>query len=334
MKKTIAIFSSLLLAFSTLQAAPLHKAEDLDAKKSKSFSKSYPLSSSDKVSLDNSFGEMKISTWSKNEIKVDVSITVEAETDEIAQRLLDLINIEDSKNAGEVIFKTKIGDKDKNKDKDKDHGRGNHTSFKINYQVSLPSNTALNAVNQFGSLVIGDYDGPATIIAKFGSLTAGKLSNPKKVAVEFGSGTIESLSNGKLDIKFSSAQVNKISGDITADFEQSHGVKLNLDNNLKKLDLRVNFSDVLLDADKNLSASFNIKNSFGSFSNKSDFSINRNTDNDNRYYNKNENYSGKAGSGNIPVDIKNNFGTVTIGHNLPFEVKEKGSRKTEKRTRV
>jgi hypothetical protein len=333
MKKTAVIFSTLLLACSTLHAIPLHKAEDFAAEKSKSYSKSYPLSSSEKVSLDNSFGEMKISTWAKNEVKVDVSITVKSESEETAQRLLDLISIEDSKNSGEVVFKTRIGDKNKSRDNDGDRGR--HTSFHINYQVYLPASTTLYAVNQFGSMVIGDYEGNATLISKFGSLTAGKLSNTKKVSIEFGSGTIESLNNGKIDIKFSSAQVNKISGDISADFEQSHGAKLNLDNNLKKLDLRVNFSDVLLDADKNLSASFNIKNSFGSFTNKSEFSINRNTDNDNRYFNKNENYSGKAGSGNVPVEIRNNFGKVTLGHNLPFEVKEKNGRnRSEKKTRV
>ena len=44
-------------------------------KKNKSYSKSYNLGSSDKVSLSNQFGEMKLVTWDKNEIKVDVTIT-------------------------------------------------------------------------------------------------------------------------------------------------------------------------------------------------------------------------------------------------------------------
>ena len=43
-------------------------------KKTKSYTKSHNLGGSDKVSLANQFGEMKLVTWDKNEIKVDVTI--------------------------------------------------------------------------------------------------------------------------------------------------------------------------------------------------------------------------------------------------------------------
>jgi hypothetical protein len=67
-------------------------------KKSKSYSKSYSLSTSDKISLDNQFGEMKIMTWEKNEIKVDISITGKSDNSEQrAQEIIDRISIADSK---------------------------------------------------------------------------------------------------------------------------------------------------------------------------------------------------------------------------------------------
>ncbi|HEX5023984.1 MAG TPA: hypothetical protein VFV68_01875, partial [Agriterribacter sp.] len=41
--------------------------------KRKNYSKSYTVASNESIALNNSFGEMKISTWDKNEVKVDIT---------------------------------------------------------------------------------------------------------------------------------------------------------------------------------------------------------------------------------------------------------------------
>lgn len=326
MKRILTVCSALLFTASLATAAM--RPETPENEKSKSYSKSYPLSSGDKINLNNSFGEMKISTWSKNEIKVDVSMTVTAATEQRAQEILDHIRIEDKKSGNEVSFKTELNDmKGDKKHSDNDHGDHEKTSFKINYTVYLPNNMALDATNSFGAMSIGDYDGNIILDSKFGSLTAGRLTQPKKVSIQFGKGTIESIQNGKLSVQFSRLQVNKMSGDIDADLNQSHGVKFNLSNDLKKLDVKNNFSELYLDADKNLSADFNIKTSFGGFSNKTDFAVSKTKEDENRYFNSNSSFTGKSGSGNIPVTIKSNFGHVTLGHDISFDVNEKSERK-------
>ncbi|MDE3252045.1 MAG: hypothetical protein KGO92_04515 [Bacteroidota bacterium] len=328
MKHLLKICSLALFMSGTVRGASA--PADQDVAKSKTYSKSYALSNSDKVLLDNSFGEMKINTWSKNEVKVDVSITVKAGTEENAQRILDIVNIEDGKNNGEVFFKTHLNNK-KDDWKENNKEKNQHTSFNINYTVYLPTATTLEATNQFGAMVIGDYEGPVTLNSKFGSLTAGKLGNAKKVKVEFGKATIESMHNGDLSIHFSRAQVNQLSGDIDADFQQSNGVKINLENQLTKLDIKNNFSKVYLVADKNLSASFDIKTSFGSFNNKTSFNIPKLEDSEKKYFNKNQSYSGKAGNGQIPVNIKSNFGSITLDYDIAFDVNEKPERHSKSR---
>ncbi|MFM9909309.1 MAG: hypothetical protein ACKVOW_08170, partial [Chitinophagaceae bacterium] len=45
-------------------------------------------------------------------------------------------------------------------------------------------------------------------------------------------------------------------------------------------------------------------------------------------------YSGKAGAGTIPINIKSEFGEVIIGHNLSFDVSEKEEKKEKKKTRT
>jgi len=328
MKKLVKIFSALLLFANSLPASAAIFGSELDSEKSKTYTKSYPVNSSDRVKLDNSFGEMKISTWSRNEIKVDVSITVKANTDEYAQNLLDAISIEDGKSGSEVFFKTHIEHKNNGEKREQ-----RNTSFKINYTVYLPANATLDANNDFGPMSITDFDGAVSLTSKFGSLTAGKLSQPKKIRVEFGKATIESINGGSIDIRFSKAQISHLSGDIDADLEQSGGVKLGIDNNLKSMNMKVNFSKVYLDVEKNLSASYTIKSSFGSFHNDTEFSIPR-QDKEDRHFDQNKSYSGKSGSGSTPIDIKNNFGTVTLGHDISFDVNDEAQEKRTKKSRA
>jgi hypothetical protein len=322
MKKLLKIFSLLLVINSSTFAGTTKPGGDLDAEKSKTYTKSYPVATDDKISLSNSFGEMKISTWAKNEIKVDVTITVKAGTDERAQKILDIIHIEDGKNGSDIFFKTHLNNDD-NDGHRSNREKNEHTSFKINYTVYLPATATLDATDQFGALIIGDYDGPVSLNSKFGSLTAGVLNQAKKIKVEFGKANIKAVNNGSLSIQFSKAEIEKLSGDISASFNQSHGVKIGIGNSLKKMEINNNFSHILLDADKNLSANFDIKTSFGGFTNKSDFQINKNDDGERRYFNKNNSYSGKAGNGDIPVKIKSNFGSITLGYDLPFDMNEK-----------
>src|SRR4029078_10241085 len=117
MKKTV--FNSWFLLTAVLIVATAaaqddhkdHKNEkEPKFKKTKSYTKSYSLGSNDKGSLSNQFGEMKISTWDKNEVKVDVSITGKSDIETRAQQILDHISIEDGKSGNTVSFKTKFDD--------------------------------------------------------------------------------------------------------------------------------------------------------------------------------------------------------------------------------
>jgi hypothetical protein len=343
MKRSIKIFSLLLLFANGVFASG---SGEPASEKSKNYSKTYAVGSSDKILLDNKFGDIKISTWAKNEVRVEVNITVKAKTDERAQKLLDVISIDDSKVGSDISFKTLTGDKKHKEtdidDDDDDDGNTKHkddnTSFKINYTVYLPANATLSANDMFGDIVIGDYDGILTVNSRFGSLTAGKLSQPKKVSVQFGRklSVIESVEGGKVDIQFSQALINRLSGEITANFTQSHGVKIKLDNNLKKLDLTNSFSEILIDAPKNLSASFKVKTSFGDFSNQSTFIVNKSRDDDDNYSFRDFSYSGKSGTGATPITIKSSFGKITLGHDLTFDVSDfgKGKNKDKNKSKV
>jgi len=79
-----------------------------DVEKTKTFTKTYTITGSEKISVNNQFGEVKINGWNKNEVKVDVTIIARSSTDERAQEILDRISIEDGKNGDGVYFKTNM----------------------------------------------------------------------------------------------------------------------------------------------------------------------------------------------------------------------------------
>ena len=225
--------SAILIATLLVATTMAWANNDPLIEKKKTYSKSYNITSKDKLTLENSFGEMKLITWEKNEIKVDVSITAKGGTEERAQQILDNISIEDGKNSNGVFFKTKMDDKKNWKKGDKGYkDEGMH----IDYVVYLPSSNPLDVQNSFGPMIVPDYNGLASISSKFGSLTAGKISNAKLVSVEFGRGEIESIHNGKLSIQFSRATVKKLSGSVKAEFQHSSGIKLIVDNGYSRFD--------------------------------------------------------------------------------------------------
>lgn len=322
-----------LLYITSLSAQDKEKKnyEEPKFKKTKSYSKSYSLSSSDKIKLYNQFGEMKIVTWDKNEIKVDATITGKSDDETRAQQIVDKISVEDSKEGGTVSFKTKFADEKKEDKKKWDKNEHHNEGMQIDYLVYLPSGNTLNAENQFGKMIVPDLRGEVTLDSKFGSLTAGKLSNSKTITVEFGKTDIAHINGGKVNIKFSEGTVTKLSGDIDAYIEFSQA-KLGIDNDVKTLDLHNSYATVYLDLNKSLSATYDIYTSHGSFENKSDFAIKVQGEERSTYGPRFDyRYTGSSGTGSTKIKANSSFGEIVAGHNLQVDLAKK---KKAKNTRT
>ena len=293
--------------------------------KTKTYSKSYSLANGEKLRLENKFGELEISTWNKNEVSVQVIMTAKGNTDDRAAYLLERLRVEDGKNSNGVWFRTDISDGDRKYKNTtyKDEG------FSINYKVQMPAGAVLDASNEFGSTTIGDYDGSLKLSSKFGDLKTGKITNVKKVNVEFGTAHIQSISNGELVIKFSRALIDHMDGTVKANFEHCSGVRLNIDNNLKDLQLRNEFTNLFLNLNKDLSASFNIYTNFGELRNRSDFELLTEKEDEDSGPKFDKTWLGKSGKGTTGLRIKANFSNVTLGHGLTMDLKE--SKKSDRR---
>src|ERR1700709_1080301 len=97
MKRLLNLLSGfVIVALLSLPASGFANNGD-GVEKKKTINKSYNVTSTDKLNIENSFGDVVIHTWDKNEIKVDIEIAANASTDERAQKILDEIAVTDSR---------------------------------------------------------------------------------------------------------------------------------------------------------------------------------------------------------------------------------------------
>jgi hypothetical protein len=286
-----------------------HTRADENVDKTKDYSKSYTLSSGDRVSLHNEFGKVDVHTWDKNEIKVDVHIKASASTESEADEMLGHIRIDDSKDGDLVRFRT---NRDAN---DHDSGRHHKQSFSIDYTVYLPATQALTLENSFGPITMPDYGGILDITSKFGSLDAGRLSAVKSMHVEFGKANVESVNGteGTIVVKFSKADLSEVSGQIDADFEFCDVLNLKVASAIKGLKIKNSYTTLHMKMAPGIPATFDISTNFGSLNNHSDYPIKSEDDQDGKHRNMfRKNYSGKSGDGTVNVILHDEFATVDI----------------------
>ncbi|MBS1512459.1 MAG: hypothetical protein JST86_16565 [Bacteroidetes bacterium] len=291
--------------------------------KTKAINKSYSVSASDKLNIKNSFGKVEVHTWNKNEIKVDVNIEVSANTEALAQKIIDKIKVDEGRSGGDISFKTIIDNINNTKDE--------KSTMHIDYDISMPAGNPLRVMNEFGKTVLPDMKGEVEVSSKFGSLNAGTLSNAKSVNVEFGHADIESVTNGPVSIKYSSADIGKLAGNIKLNLEFSSATKINIDNSLTGLDANVSYSTINLKPTADVQASYKITTSFGSFKNRTNIKFDGEGDDDDDKHGPNfdHSYSGKSGSGAVPVKIKSSFGKVILGEPAADDMKSKNKNKTK-----
>jgi hypothetical protein len=307
--KTIVLFALALVPLISI-------AGDGDnVEKKRTISKTYTVGADDRLSIDNTFGNVVVSTWDKNEIQVDIEIGVRAPSDEKAQRMMDEIMVSDNQGGKDINFITEIGNMGKG---NKDNGNGNENEnerkFYVDYKISMPSKNPLRIENSFGKVTIPDFTGSASITSKFGELTTGKISNAKLIHVEFGRADIGKLNNADLVLKFNShSEVAGLAGSSKVDIQFCSHVDMTVDNSISDLVLYASYSTIFLKVSNSMSAQVDAYTNFGSFKNRTrNFKISADSDDENSGPKFDQNFSGSAGSGTAKIKIKSSFGTVRL----------------------
>jgi hypothetical protein len=202
-----------------------------EAAKEKTINKHYSVSSFDKLYIDNTYGEVHVNTWDKNEITVEVHIKVKAKNEASTQGLLDDIDIEDSRSSNKIMVNTSIN---------KRHITNENTEMNIDYTVNMPLKNGLDIANKFGAVYLDDFEGPLNLKLEYGKLKTKKLSGPEKdINVKFGGVDIASIEYGNLDISYSKLTIDKAEKiDVKNSFEKT------FINSVKELKINQRYGDL------------------------------------------------------------------------------------------
>jgi len=305
--------------------------------KKKSVIKIYDVTSKDNLLLDNQFGQVKINLWDKSEIRVDISITANANNDDRAQQYLDGVEIEDKKDGSQISIRTVIN-KNGNSNWSWKSNNNEKNFVQIDYTVSMPKNTPLTVKNRFGATNIPFFRAPLVVVSKYGSFTATDLSGSKNdIDVSYGKADIQQMQNGNIDIAYSTldlvkaenlvlsnkfgkmkiGEVETLDGQISysggriGNLKGSSKIKLSfsggfridqLNQSAENLDIQASYSSIVIPMENN-DCSFDVTVSYGGFKYPTDRKVSfthnddDRKDDDHRSPRMTKQYVGKMGKG-------------------------------------
>lgn len=166
------------------------------------------------LKIDNSFGDVNISTYSGSTIDIRVEIVLDIKNSADKQKVLDKINILTSDHSGTVTVSTE----------NKINGMNSVRSFEINYTVKIPKGVALDVRNQFGDVVLGDIHETLQVQVQHGNCSVNSATGKaNRFKVQFGDLRIESAPNAKIEVQHGDMRAGGL-GDIFLDqkFGDSH----------------------------------------------------------------------------------------------------------------
>jgi hypothetical protein len=157
----------------------------------KEFHKEYTAGANTTLDISNRYGDVVIQSWDKDQVKIDVKVTVEMPNREKAEKLLSYIDVQFSEGENRISAKTVIDDKFNFTG----WGMGSK-KFSIDYNIKMPVGLALSLANKYGNTDIDELHGLLNLDIKYGNLTAGKLTrgNIKPLSnlnIAYGKGTID-----------------------------------------------------------------------------------------------------------------------------------------------
>jgi hypothetical protein len=164
----------------------------------KDFHKEFKAPAGTTLDINNRYGHVDIQSWDRDQIVIDVKITIQLSDKARAEKLLNYVDVQFNEGEKLVSAKTIIDEKF-----NYSGWGGVSRKFSIDYTVKMPSGNNLNLTNKYGNSDITTLTGLVTMDIKYGSLTAGKLTrgNEKpinKLNVAYGKASIDEA--GWLDL--------------------------------------------------------------------------------------------------------------------------------------
>ena len=177
------------------------------------------------IEIDNSYGDLNITSWDQDKVVIDVLITVKGENSKKTQEKLNAIDVSFLLSPEKVMAETKIdmgwsfgwfyfG-----------YGSFNSEKYRIDYNIKLPKTSSVNLTNDYGTIRLNSLEGKANISCDYGQLIIGELMADNNI-LDFdytSNSSIEYINGGTIKADFSDFEIEKAGNiDLYADYTEAY----------------------------------------------------------------------------------------------------------------
>jgi hypothetical protein len=241
--KSIYKITFLLLLFPLIASANI---DDKKHEKSKTIKKEYKVNADAKVAINNKYGNLNITTWDKNRVEIEVTITVKGDDLDRIEDKLAGIDVEFETSSSLIYAKTRFEKEQKSWSFWKRNGNIN---YQINYKIKMPKTNSVDLDNDYGRISLDQLSGKADIKCDYGKIYVGELSaENNNINLDYcNTSSISYMKSGNINIDYSKITI-----------EESENLKVNADySNLKfgkvgDLDFNADYGSIAIDEATNV----------------------------------------------------------------------------------
>lgn len=200
-----------------------NEPDHYDYQKERKVVESFRVGSNDLVQIDNRYGSITVTHWSKNEVEIQVRIKAKANDHAVAQEALDRVGIELKKEGNVVSGVTTLKPQRTTGRWHSNWSNNEHTeSLTIDYYVSMPSSLTSDLTQKYGNINLPEQnDGICSVHIKYGNLNAGNFSRRFELEAKYGNVDLGNLAEAELELGYIGTLTCKDGKELTIDSKYS-----------------------------------------------------------------------------------------------------------------
>lgn len=219
------IFYNILIVFLLLPMAGLANG-DFNGRytKQKKITKNYSVSSTALLRIDNSYGNIDITTWNQNRIEIEVIVKANGNDEEKVLERLEEIDVEFRHSSSEVSAKTLL-EKKSSSWWNIFTGGSSNINIEINYRIKAPVRNSVDLSNNYGNINLDRLEGNAKIECDYGRLYIGELlGDHNQLSFDYTRNSqIAYIKRGKISADYSEYSIDEAGTlEISTDYTDTH----------------------------------------------------------------------------------------------------------------
>ena len=144
----------------------------------RNITKNFPLTPNGEIVIDNAYGNVKLNSWDKEEVLIEVIIKVKSNNQERAEEVLENIDVEFDVAKNSIRATTLLPDSNRSWWKNWTLFGSTQLDYSINYLVQMPKKAQLKIDNEYGNIYLDETDGATHLNCAYGRIDIGQLNHP------------------------------------------------------------------------------------------------------------------------------------------------------------